>query len=242
MSDTFLQLRGLSKRFGTQVILDAIDLDIPLDSHTTVIGKSGTGKSVLLKCISGLLKPEAGTIRLSNSDQTIPQCAYMFQQNALFDSLNVFENIALPLREKEKISTKKLSERVNDLISQLDLQNAATKYPAEISGGMKKRVALARALITNPEIILFDEPTTGLDPERKFSVFDMIRNYREQFGFTVLMVSHDVPEVFGITDQVAWLDDGKIKYWGSPQDLLQSPPQGLEGFLNPKLSTNKPAA
>ncbi len=242
MSDTFLQLRGLSKRFGSQVILDAIDLDIPLDSHTTVIGRSGIGKSVLLKCISGLLKPESGTIRLSNSSKSIPQCAYMFQQNALFDSLNVFENIALPLREKERISAPKLTERVDSLINQLDLQNAASKYPAEISGGMKKRVALARALITNPEIILFDEPTTGLDPERKFSVFDMIRNYRQHFGFTVLMVSHDVPEVFGITDQVAWLDAGKIKYWGSPEDLLEAPPVDLDGFLNPKLSTDKPAA
>ena len=131
---------------------------------------------------------------------------------------------------------------MNSLIEQLDLQNAASKYPAEISGGMKKRVALARALITNPEIILFDEPTTGLDPERKFSVFDMIRNYRQKFGFTVLMVSHDVPEVFGISDQVVWLDAGKIKYWGSPKDLLESPPVELEGFLNPKLSTDKPAA
>ena len=242
MSGTFLQLRGLSKRFGQQVILDAIDLDIPLNSHTTVIGRSGIGKSVLLKCISGLLKPDAGTIRLSNSTESIPQFAYMFQQNALFDSLNVFENIALPLREKEKVSAQKLSEQVNRLIDQLDLQNAATKYPAEISGGMKKRVALARALITKPEIILFDEPTTGLDPERKFSVFDMIRDYRQQFGFTVLMVSHDVPEAFGITDQVAWLDAGKIRYWGPPSDLLESPPMELAGFLNPKLSTDKPAA
>lgn len=242
MSDAFLQLRGLSKRFGEQVILDAIDLDIPLDSHTTVIGKSGTGKSVLLKCISGLLIPEAGTIRLSNSDESLPQFAYMFQQNALFDSLNVFENVALPLRETRKISKSALSERVDNLLGQLDLQNAAKKYPAEISGGMKKRVALARALITNPEIILFDEPTTGLDPERKFSVFDMIRNYRRKFGFTVIMVSHDVPEVFGITDQVAWLDEGKIRYWGPPDELLQSPPPALEGFLKPKLSTDQPAA
>jgi len=242
MSDAYLQLRGLSKRFGEQVILDAIDLDIPLDSHTTVIGKSGIGKSVLLKCISGLLTPESGTIRLSNSDEAIPQFAYMFQQNALFDSLNVFENVALPLRETNKVSKSELSERVGKLLDQLDLQDAAKKYPAEISGGMKKRVALARALITNPEIILFDEPTTGLDPERKYSVFDMIRNYRQKFGFTVIMVSHDVPDVFGITDQVAWLDAGKVKYWGPPDELLQSPPDALKGFLKPKLSTDQPAA
>ncbi|HAT60122.1 MAG TPA: ABC transporter ATP-binding protein [Opitutae bacterium] len=240
MSGTFLQLRGLSKRFGPQVILDALDLDIPLNSHTTVIGRSGIGKSVLLKCISGILKPDAGTISLCNSTESIPQFAYMFQQNALFDSLNVFENIALPLREKEKVTTQNLSKQVNRLIDELGLQNAATKYPSEISGGMKKRAALGRALISKPEIILFDEPTTGLDPERKFSVFDMIRSYRKQFGFTVIMVSHDVPEVFGITDQVAWLDEGQIRYWGPPNELLESPPIKLAEFLNPKLSTDKP--
>ena len=166
----------------------------------------------------------------------------MFQQNALFDSLNVFDNVALPLREKHRISQKELSARVNDLLNKLDLTDAASKYPAEISGGMQKRVALARALITSPEIILFDEPTTGLDPERKFAVFDMIRNYRERFGFTVIMVSHDVPEIFGISDQVAWLDSGTIKFWGSPASLLDSPPSDLKGFLNPKLSTETSAA
>ncbi|MGK0239737.1 MAG: phospholipid/cholesterol/gamma-HCH transport system ATP-binding protein [Candidatus Pelagisphaera sp.] len=241
MSDAFLQIRGLSKRFGNQVILDGIDLDIPLKSHTTVIGKSGTGKSVFLKCISKLLDPDSGTISLSNSSAAVPQCAYMFQQNALFDSLNVFDNVALPLREKHRISQKELSARVNDLLNKLDLTDAASKYPAEISGGMQKRVALARALITSPEIILFDEPTTGLDPERKFAVFDMIRNYRERFGFTVIMVSHDVPEIFGISDQVAWLDSGTIKFWGSPASLLDSPPSDLKGFLNPKLSTETSA-
>lgn len=240
MSASFLQIRGLSKRFGSQTVLDGIDLDIPLESHTTVIGKSGTGKSVFLKCISKLLQPDSGKISLSDSEAEFPQCAYMFQQNALFDSLTVFENVALPLRETRRIAKSELQENVDDLLAKLDLQDASSKYPAEISGGMQKRVALARALITKPEIILFDEPTTGLDPQRKFAVFDMIRNYRKRFGFTVLMVSHDVPEVFGISDQVAWLDEGKIKYWGSPDDLLAAPPSELEGFLNPKLSTEAP--
>ena len=241
MSDAFLQIRGLSKRFGTQSVLDGIDLDIPLKSHTTVIGKSGTGKSVFLKCISQLLQPDSGTVQISDSEDDFPQCAYMFQQNALFDSLTVFENVALPLRETQRISKAELQTNVDDLLAKLDLQNAAHKYPAEISGGMQKRVALARALITKPEIILFDEPTTGLDPERKFAVFDMIRNYRLRFGFTVLMVSHDVPEVFGISDQIAWLDEGAIKFWGSPSQLMDSPPEELEGFLDPKLSTEAPA-
>ncbi len=238
MSSENLVIRGLSKRFGSQVILDAIDMDIPLKSHTTVIGRSGIGKSVLLKCISGLLKADAGSISVSNSE-VVPPCSYMFQQNALFDSLTVFENVALPLREKGQMGRKEILDTVSDILEKLELENALHKYPAEISGGMQKRVALARALITGPEIILFDEPTTGLDPERKFSVFDMIRRYREKFGFTVLMVSHDVPEVFEITDQVAWLDSGKIRYWGTPKQLMSSPPSELETFLNPSLETTQ---
>lgn len=230
-----LQLRGLSKAFGSQVVLDAIDLDIPLGTHTTVIGKSGIGKSVLLKCIAGLLPPDAGSVSI-DGDGGAPPCAYMFQQNALFDSLTVAENVALPLREAGKARKAEISRRVSALLEQLDLQASAGKYPAEISGGMQKRVALARALITNPAIILFDEPTTGLDPQRKFSVFEMIRRYRERFGFTVLMVSHDVPEVFAITDQVAWLDAGKIKFWGGPSELMAHTPDDLKPFLDPQLA------
>lgn len=233
---TTLRLRGIKKAFGEQVVLGGIDLDIPLGSHTTVIGKSGTGKSVLLKCISGLLPPDAGSIS-SGDSKGAPPCSYMFQQNALFDSMTVEENVALPLREKGKARKAEIEERVSDLLGQLDLTAARKKYPAEISGGMKKRVALARALITNPEIILFDEPTTGLDPQRKYSVFDMIRSYRKRFGFTVIMVSHDVPEVFEISDKIAWLDAGQIKYWGSPEDLLANPPEDLKPFLNPQLTS-----
>jgi len=236
MSSEFLQLRGLSKAFGSQVVLDAIDLDIPLGTHTTVIGKSGIGKSVLLKCIANLLPSDAGSIRLSDSDEGLPQCSYMFQQNALFDSLTVFENIALPLREKGKRSAKEIEIEVEGMLEKIDLEAAHDKYPAEISGGMQKRVALGRALITQPKVILFDEPTTGLDPQRKFAVFAMIQTYRKRFGFTALMVSHDVPEVFEISDQVAWLADGKIKFWGSPQELLTDTPNELVEFIHPKIA------
>lgn len=232
---SFLTLRGLSKSFDSLVVLDQIDLDIPLGAHTTVIGKSGTGKSVLLKCISGLLAPDSGTVSVDGAPGA-PNCSYMFQQNALFDSMTVEENIALPLHEKGKAKSKEIKKRVGKLVEQLELEDAVHKYPAEISGGMKKRVALARALITNPKIILFDEPTTGLDPQRKYAVFDMIRSYRKRFGFTVLMVSHDVPEVFEISDHVAWLDEGKIRYWGTPEELLAVPPEGLESFIHPKLA------
>jgi len=209
MSASKLLIRKLSKRFDTQIVLDAIDLEVPLGEHTTLIGRSGIGKSVFLKCIAGLMEPDSGTIVLDDPATPVPHCSYLFQQNALFDSMTVFDNVGLPVREKEKISQKELKLRVEAMLEKLDLLDAAQKYPAEISGGMQKRVALARALITQPEIILFDEPTTGLDPERKFSVFEMIRQYRQQFGFTVIMVSHDVPEVFEISDHVAWLEGGK---------------------------------
>lgn len=236
MSASKLLIQGISKAFGDQVILDSIDLEIPLGAHTTLIGRSGIGKSVFLKCIAGLLQADTGLIAL-DSGERVPHCSYLFQQNALFDSMTVAENVGLPVRERERVSNADLNGRVSTMLTKLDLENAANKYPAEISGGMQKRVALARALITQPEIILFDEPTTGLDPERKYSVFDMIRQYRQQFGFTVIMVSHDVPEVFEISDRVAWLDQGKIAFWGSPEELLNQPPADLTSFLEPKLQT-----
>ncbi|MGB0334347.1 MAG: ABC transporter ATP-binding protein [Opitutales bacterium] len=240
--DAFLKIRGLKKHFGENRVLDGIDLDIAAASVTTIIGKSGIGKSVLLKCIANLLEPDAGMIELDG--HAISQSrrgvngndgvtfSYMFQNNALFDSLSAFENIALPLREATKLSKSEIKERVADMLEQLELVDSAGRFPGELSGGMKKRVALGRALITNPQVVLFDEPTTGLDPERKFTVFEMIAEYRERFGFTALLVSHDIPEVFEISDRVAWLDEGRIKFFGGPDDLDQDAQIALSGFLS----------
>lgn len=241
MSETFLQIKGLKKHFGTKRVLDGIDLEIPKASVTTVIGKSGIGKSVLLKCIANLLTPDAGEILLEgvpirDSRSLVGEdkgftFSYMFQNNALFDSLSAFENIALPLRESKGITKESADSKVEALLKQLELSDASERYPAELSGGMQKRVALARALITNPEVVLFDEPTTGLDPERKFGVFDMIADYRERFGFTALLVSHDIPEVFEISDQVAWLDEGAIRFFGSPDGLPADSARSWSGLL-----------
>ncbi|MGB0743083.1 MAG: ABC transporter ATP-binding protein [Opitutales bacterium] len=236
-----LQIRGLKKHFGEKKVLNGIDLDVAEASVTTIIGKSGIGKSVLLKCISGLLEPDAGTIELNG--QSMAKCrgtnhdgkhsfSYMFQSNALFDSLTAYENIALPLREATKLGSKQIREQVEAILEKVELSDAAYRHPGELSGGMKKRVALARALITKPQIVLFDEPTTGLDPERKFSVFEMIADYRERFGFTALLVSHDIPEVFEISDKVAWLDEGLIKFFGEPDKLNDEAESALAGFLN----------
>ena len=240
--DSFLKIRGLKKHFGDKRVLDGIDLDVAAASVTTIIGKSGIGKSVLLKCIANLLQSDAGTIELdgqaisrsrrSAHSDTGLSFSYMFQNNALFDSLTAFENVALPLREASKLNKAEIQERVDEMLAHLELSDSADRYPGELSGGMKKRVALGRALITKPQVVLFDEPTTGLDPERKFSVFEMIVDYRERFGFTALLVSHDIPEVFEISDGVAWLDEGQIKFFGKPEDLNTDVQSALSGFLS----------
>ncbi len=242
MDKPFLKITGLKKRFGDTVVLAGIDLEAERASVTTVIGKSGIGKSVLLKCVAGLLEPEGGTIELEGEPIARRRkngagdggfsFSYMFQSNALFDSLTAAENIALPLLEASRMKKEEVNERVGSMLERLELTDARDRFPGELSGGMKKRVAFARALITEPQVVLFDEPTTGLDPERKFSVFEMITNYRRQFGFTALLVSHDIPEVFEISDRVAWLDEGVIKFFGTPDEVDRDLESALSGFLD----------
>ena len=241
-NESFLKISGLKKHFGDKKVLDGIDLEAPRSSVTTIIGKSGIGKSVLLKCIANLITPDAGEIELNG--QKIVQggvvkkatkavrFSYMFQNNALFDSMTAAENVALPLRETSHVNKTEIRDRVAEMLEQMELADAASRYPGELSGGMKKRVAFARALITNPQIVLFDEPTTGLDPERKFGVFEMIADYRERFDFTALLVSHDIPEVFEISDLVAWLDSGVIQFFGKSSELDPDADSALARFLN----------
>ncbi len=238
---SFLKINGLKKHFGDKRVLDGIDLRVARSAVTTIIGKSGTGKSVLLKCIAGLLAPDTGEIELdghkivsgsqSKKSKTV-RFSYMFQNNALFDSMTAAENVALPLLESSNQSKSEIQTRVMEILEQLELADSAQRYPGELSGGMKKRVALARALITNPQIVLFDEPTTGLDPERKFGVFEMIADYRERFDFTALLVSHDIPEVFEISDYVAWLDQGTIKFFGKSSEVTTDADSELAEFLD----------
>ena len=224
-----INIKGLSKHFGTNVVLDGVDLQITAETITAVIGKSGTGKSVLLKLIAGILEKNSGTIectKILESGEAIPISfndigfSYMFQNNALFDSMTAFENVALPLIEgNNPLPKEKIKEKVNHLLEQLDLASSSNRYPGELSGGMNKRIAFARALVTEPKVVLFDEPTTGLDPERKFTVFDMIEKYRNLFGFSALLVSHDIPDVYKFVDSVAWLDEGKIQFFGKPENI-----------------------
>jgi phospholipid/cholesterol/gamma-HCH transport system ATP-binding protein len=236
-----IELRNVTKRFGTRTILNRVNLTIFEGDITTIIGKSGVGKSVLLKHIIGLLRPDEGEILFNGKHlkgmtrkerkSFKQQVSYMFQNNALFDSLTVFENIALPLKEKTRLHEDAIRSKVLAKIDQMELSEVTYKYPSQISGGMQKRVALARALVTEPKIILFDEPTTGLDPLRKNAVLGMIAHYQKKVGFTAVLVSHDIPDVFFISNRIAIIDEGRIPFQGTSMELEQSENPVVQEFI-----------
>ena len=219
MDTPLIEFQKVSKHFNNHVVLDQVDLTIYEGQVTTIIGKSGSGKSVLLKHIIGLLNPDEGTILFrgqpvqkmnkTQRDRTFSQISYMFQNNALFDSMTVFENIALPLQQTTHLSQKAVDERVRARIEQMELTDAARNYPSELSGGMQKRVALSRALVTDPKVVLFDEPTTGQDIIRRNAILSMIAQYQRKLGFTAVLISHDVPDVFFISNRILALNEGK---------------------------------
>ncbi|MEX0830166.1 MAG: ATP-binding cassette domain-containing protein [Nitrospirales bacterium] len=215
-----IQLKGVEKTLGGQTVLRGVDLDIPKGDITTIIGPSGEGKSVLLKHIIGLMQPDRGQVLIDGVDlakihaqalnEIRKKFAMLFQSAALFDSLNVFDNVAFPLKEKRLVSESDIQRYVPEMLERVGLGKMGHKFPAELSGGMKKRAGLARALVMGPEIILFDEPTTGLDPLMAHSIHDLILAMHKAFGFTGIMVSHEIPKIFSISDWVAMLKNGKI--------------------------------
>ncbi|MHC1711698.1 MAG: ABC transporter ATP-binding protein [Solidesulfovibrio sp.] len=241
MTKPMIEIRGLKKAFQGQEILRGVDMVVPEGTVTAIIGKSGEGKSVLLKHIIGLLEQDSGEILFQGeplSAMTRPErrafrrhLSYMFQSMALFDSMTVFDNIALPLRETERQPEAEVATRVTAMAERLELTGILAKFPSQISGGMQKRVALARALVTEPRLVLFDEPTTGLDPIRKASVLELIANSHKQFGFTALLVSHDIPDVFNVSGHVAMLDGGRIVWQGSPEAIAVSDDPVVRRFL-----------
>ncbi len=242
MDVPLIEFREVTKRFGDRTILDQISLKIYENQITTIIGKSGTGKSVLLKHIIGLLEPDEGTILFrarpvrdmgkGEWDAYRSQVSYMFQNNALFDSLTVFDNIALPLRQTTNLRKREVMRKVMTRIQQTELTEVVRKYPSELSGGMQKRVALARALVTDPKIVLFDEPTTGQDPIRKNIILGMIAHYRRLFGFTAVLISHDIPDVFFIADRIILLWEGKAAFEGSYEESTHLDHPMIDEFLH----------
>ncbi len=227
-----IRLVGVEKSLEGKKVLDGIDLDVPRQRITAVIGLSGAGKSVLLKHMIGLMKPDRGQVlvdgvdiaRLSRGElhRIRRRFGMLFQGGALFDSLTVFENVAFPLREKTSLAEAQIRERVGERLAQVGLQDAWGKYPDELSGGMVRRVALARAMVTDPEIILFDEPTTGLDPIIRNSILNLICHTYHKHCFTMVMISHDIPEIFQWCHHVAVVHDGRVIEAGPTDGVVKS--------------------
>jgi phospholipid/cholesterol/gamma-HCH transport system ATP-binding protein len=237
-----IKIVDLFRSFNGHPVLNGIDLEVPAGKITVVIGKSGTGKSVLLKHVAGLLKPDRGRILINGIDFTRARgrelqdikkrFGVLFQGGALFDSLTVLENVAFPLREKTDLAEGEILQRARKRLAQVNMPpESENKYPDEVSGGMKKRVALARALVQEPEILLFDEPVTGLDPPMMNTVFHLISKTHQENGYTGMVVSHDIPAVFQIADYVAMLHKGRIVAFGTPAEIQQNPDPEVQSFL-----------
>jgi len=240
-----IELRQVKKSFGSQVVLNGVNLEIPSGQITAIIGPSGEGKSVLLKHMIGLLRPDQGAVLVDGEDiatlgrgamnRVREKFGMLFQNAALFDSLTVFENVAFPLQEKTKLSEREIAQRVRDALLHVGLAGVDAKYPDQLSGGMKKRVGLARALLMDPRIILFDEPTTGLDPVICRAIHQMIKETHAKFGYTAVVVSHEIPEIFDISDRVAVLYQGSIIEAGTPQEIQASEHPMVRQFIRGSL-------
>ena len=236
-----IKLVGVEKTLGGQPVLRGVDLTIPAGKLTTIIGGSGSGKSVLLKHIIGLMQPDRGQVLIDGTDiarlkghalnEVRKKFAMLFQSAALFDSMSVFDNVAFPLREKLRLNGDTVTQRVEEKLAQVGLAGMGHKFPSELSGGMRKRAGLARALVMEPQIILFDEPTTGLDPLMAKSIHDLIVAMQRQFKFTAVMVSHEIPEIFGISDWVAMLKKGRIAEMAPSGEFLKTTDKEIQEFI-----------
>jgi len=246
MSETAIEFVDISKSFidregQAQTVLDAVSFSIPKGKTTVIAGGSGQGKSVTLKLILGLLRPDSGAILVDGTDVTKlrrkkleemrTRFGVLFQGAALFDSMSVFDNVALPLRERTRQGEDEIGERVMRWLAQLGLDGHEEKFPAQLSGGMRKRVGLARALQLDPEIILFDEPTTGLDPVMTHEIYELFARTQQQIGFTSVIVSHDIPGVFKLADEVIILDKGKTDVFSSVEEISTSSKPHIRDFM-----------
>jgi len=238
---SMIAVHGLEKRIGDQEILRGIELDVARGETLAIIGRSGGGKSVLLKHLIGLMRPTAGEIWIEGQNiiemserqlASIRQkVGILFQGSALFDSMTVAENIAFPLREAGERDPNVLRKRVSEMLEVMELQGQEEKMPVNLSGGMKKRVGLARSIIRQPSCILYDEPTSGLDPVVSDSINKLIRRLQRRLGVTSIVVTHDMKNAFHVADRIAYLHDGRIYFHGTPDELRASTDDLVQDFL-----------
>ncbi|WP_096702246.1 ATP-binding cassette domain-containing protein [Magnetospirillum sp. 15-1] len=238
-----IELSGVRKAFGPKVVLDGIDLSVARGESVVVIGGSGTGKSVMLKCILGILRPETGSIRIDGEevvrmkpkdrDRIMKKFGMLFQGGALFDSLKVWENVAFGLIQGQKMERAKARDIAIEKLAQVGLAASTGElFPAELSGGMQKRVSLARAIATNPEIIFFDEPTTGLDPIMADVINDLIVKCCKEVGATALSITHDMASARKISDRIAMLYKGRLIWVGPAKDIDHSGNEYVDQFIH----------
>jgi phospholipid/cholesterol/gamma-HCH transport system ATP-binding protein len=237
----YAQLKNVAIRYGPKVVLQNLSLDIVEGAITCIIGLSGAGKSTILRLINGLKRPDAGQVLLQGRDITaVPdrdlvgvreKIGFSFQFAALFDSLSIFENVALPLRERTKMSEQKIRSLVEETLESVGLANVIDRFPAELSGGMVKRAGFARAVISNPQCVLYDEPTTGLDPIITHVLTDLIIRLRQRLDGTAVVVSHDLESIFQMADYVAMLFEGAIIAYGTCDAIKASPNPIVQQFL-----------
>lgn len=237
-----IRIQNLSKRFGDKVVLDNISLDVEKGENLVVFGRSGTGKSVLLKCIIGLLKPDSGKIFIKDKEVTSltskelnkvrRHTSFLFQGAALYDSMTVRENLKFSLQRNVDISDEEAEKKIVRTLNMVSLADAIDKMPSELSGGMKKRIGLARSIITDPEIMFYDEPTTGLDPISSKEISELILQLQKQLKMTSVIVTHDLNCAQIISDRNIFLKDGKIAYQGTITELTNSKDKFLVNFFS----------
>ena len=238
---SMIAVRSLMKSIGTQEILRGIDVDVATGETLVIIGRSGGGKSVFLKHLVGLMLPDSGEIWIEGQNiiglterELAPirrKVGILFQGAALFDSMSVDENIAFPLREAGERDEKVIQEKVNEMLDVIELEGQQDKMPENLSGGMKKRVGLARSIIRQPSCVLYDEPTAGLDPVVSDSINQLIRRLQKRYHVTSIVVTHDMKSAFHIADHIAYLHEGRIYFYGTPVDLQRSTDPLIQDFL-----------
>lgn len=249
MARTLVSMRGVTKRFGELEVLRGIDLDLTEGETFVLLGGSGSGKTVLMKHFEGLLRPDTGTVTIDGHDVSTPEgldavrreLGVQFQSGALFDSMSVADNVAFPLREMKHLPEAEVRARVTELLSLVGLSEQAAQLPAELSGGMRKRVAFARAMALRPKLLLSDEPTAGLDPLTTETVDDAIVAAHRALGVTAFIITHDLPTAFRIADRVGLLHEGRIIEVGPPDVFRASGHPAVKAFLKDWLASNAAA-
>lgn len=241
MAEPVFIASGLRKQYGDKVILDGLDFEIARGETFVIMGRSGSGKSVTLRLLNGLEKPDAGSVVFDGAEiSALPEVdlfpirrrmAMLFQSGALFDSMTVLENIGFPMREHTSINAVEIAQRVAIKLALVGLEGIEGKLPSALSGGMKKRVALARSLALDPEVVLFDEPTTGLDPMTSATIGNLVRSSQRQLGATFVVVTHDIPLARRVGDRIAFLDGGRFRFQGTWEEAEASDDRLLAAFL-----------